>query len=437
MINMKHILKMALLTLLTWSQLPGGAQLPVQYKVQPQKKSYNSFRNPLIKTTKLDVLIVNGEAYLDGDIYVGKEADLDRMQNIKAGFSVTTDNNIITARWENGIIPFTIDNSFSDAEEMIILNAMNHIAGMTNVCFQRRNGQFQYIKFKKYTVDQLGFEGGSSWLGRCGFCTDGQEIKLSFVDDRVVRHEIGHALGLVHEQNREDRNGFIQVISQNIDPVFLTQFMQSPYTTTDVGSYDFNSIMHYHFSAFGKEVNGKPLQTMKRLSNPSDINFGTTKVYSSGDVQGVNGMYPVPKPCATLAPMLPGEFNVGETKSFTISANKLFNGTGVYIRAGQKFQFTTSNGSWNNGNRATDCNGYEGNILDAARRHPDLKMMTMVGEIFTENNATAYTGTYFNIGCGKTWTATKTGFLVCIANDIAIAYADNSGTVSLNVKRIE
>jgi hypothetical protein len=64
-------------------------------------------------------------------------------------------------------------------------------------------------------------------------------------------------------------------------------------------------------------------------------------------------------------------------------------------------------------------------------------MMTMVGEIFTENNATAYTGTYFNIGCGKTWTATKTGFLVCIANDIAIAYADNSGTVSLNVKRIE
>lgn len=417
-----------------------NAQVPQNFTVQPERKTYTKFQNPLIKSGRsTEVLIINGEAYLEGDIYLGTKAEMDAFQGRMTAFSVTQDDNfLVNTRWSNGIVPFTILDGFTDAEEAIIISAMNHIASNTHVCFRLRTDEVNYIKFKKYTVSQLGFSGGASHLGRCAVCLDGQELKLSSVSDAVVRHELCHALGLLHEQSREDRNRFVDIITSNIIPGFENQFDQAVYTSTDVGSYDFASIMHYFSTAFGKPIKGGgAMQTIRRKSNPSDVNFGIFSVLSNGDKQGINSMYPVEQSCTTLTVLAPGELAVGESKTTTISANKTHDLTGIYMRSGQKFQFTTSSPAWKNGNTSTDCDGYDGNILDVARRHPDLKMMVLTGEIFAQNNSNNYTGTYFKIGCGRTLTATKTGFLVCFANDNILAYGDNSGVVTLTVKRTQ
>jgi hypothetical protein len=79
--------------------------------------------------------------------------------------------------------------------------------------------------------------------------------------------------------------------------------------------------------------------------------------------------------CATLTVLAPGELDIGESVTTNVSANKTHDLTGVFMRSGQKFQFTTASPAWQNGNKNTDCNGYEGSILDAARRHSDLDMM--------------------------------------------------------------
>ena len=34
----------------------------------------------------------------------------------------------------------------------------------------------------------------------------------------VVAHELGHAIGLNHEQNREDRDKYVQILENNIEP---------------------------------------------------------------------------------------------------------------------------------------------------------------------------------------------------------------------------
>lgn len=435
-----------ILLLSIFSGITATVAQPV-YKVQPATKKYTIVGNPLIKKTKqVEALVINGEAYLEGDIYLGKANDLDQLQRTMQGMrtqAVTADDNIVTARWENGIVPFTISDDFTPEEKRVILNALNHISERTNVCFRKRTKESSYLKYKKYTVNELGFEGGSSFLGKCGFCTDGQEIKLSFVDNTVVRHETCHALGLLHEQSREDRNSTVQIVYNNIQPGFENQFDQSVFTSTDVGTYDISSIMHYFATAFGKMVNGRRQQTIKRLSNPTDTSsFGKTSVLSSGDIEAINAMYPKDPKCSPLPvgeaeKLAKGELAVGESKTITISAREIHNLTGVFIRAGEIFQFSTSSPDWKNGDKSTDCEGYEGNILDAARRHGDIKMMALVGEIFSENNTNSYTGFYFKIGCSKTWPATKTGFLICIANDNVIAYGDNSGSVSLTIKRIQ
>src|SRR5687768_4294170 len=117
-------------------------QVPINYKVQPTLKTYKQLRNPLIKNIQpIEVLIVKGEAYLEGDINLGKVTELNQFQTTMGGLSVTTDNNFISARWDNGIIPFVILDGFSIAENQIIINAMNHIAEQTNVCFRQRSNQ--------------------------------------------------------------------------------------------------------------------------------------------------------------------------------------------------------------------------------------------------------------------------------------------------------
>ena len=343
-------------------------------------------------------------------------------------------------------MPFVILPGFTNEEKQTILDAMNHIAQRTNVCFRARNTQANYIKFKKYTVDELGWPGGQSRLGRCGFpdpeCLDGQEIKLSAVSERTVRHEIGHALGVHHEHTREDRNEFVEILWNNIEPLQAGNFAQVPLVTTDFGSYDFASIMHYQSTAFGRKIGGVRRQTIKRRGNPSDTNFGRTLDLSNGDIAGINRMYPNAQNCPTLpfTALAPGELAVGQSKTMNIKANKAHNLTGIFMRNNQRFKFSVTSPGWNNGNRQTTAAGYNGSLADGCRRHVDLRMMALVGEVFQQNNALSYTGTHFGIGLSQTWRATRSGFLVAFANDCLFPlpfYGDNSGLVTLTVKRLE
>lgn len=415
--------------------LSSNAQ-PTGFKVQPTEKVYSRFFNPLIKDTAQTTMIINGRVYIGGDIYVGTEAELDRFRFMQ--LSVTNDANLTNGRWENGIVHFAIEPGFTNAEELIIYSALNHIAANTNVCFKRRTSQSSYIKFKKYTVDELGFSGGNSFLGKCNSCLDGQEVRLSSVSNRVVRHEVCHALGLLHEQSREDRDQFITIKYENILPFMGHNFDKAVFSSRDVGTYDFNSIMHYFSTSFGKTVNGVTLQTIVRRSNPSDVSFGNSSVLSAGDIRGINSMYPVEQSCTTLEPtMKPGELGLNESKTVTVNAINQHNLSGIYLRIGQSFKFEVIDNTWKNGGTSTTCAGYEGGFLDGARRYGNFKMFSLVGELFKENSTSEFLNVAIGIGCSKTYDATKSGYLVTFANDIlGVGYGDNSGSITLKVTRI-
>lgn len=435
---MNHFKTCAIILFAAAIQLDALSQTPGNYIGQPTKKTYTKLQNLLIKkNVPVEVLVINGQAVLEGDILLGTVQDLDAFQNRVQIQSVVADENLASSRWQDNIIPFEIHEGFTDGEVAIIISAMNHFSERTNVCFIRRTLQGGgYIKFVKYTKEELGYSGGQSHLGRCGYCPDGQEIKLSAVTHGVVRHEIGHALGLLHEQAREDRNMNVKILEENIKAGFERQFGQSIYSSDDVGSYDFNSIMHYQFNAFGKLVKGNALQTIRRLSNTADRSFGNTNVLSQGDINAINSMYPEDRTCTPLTVMMSGELNVGESKTLSVYANKEYNYTGVYMRDGQKFSFTTASPAWNNGSRETDCDGYTPGPTDGLRRYGN-NMFAMIGEIFRQNNKDNFTGKSVKIGCGRTWTATASGYFMVFANDMFGGYGDNSRIVTLTIRRTE
>ena len=65
--------------------------------------------------------------------------------------------------------------------------------------------------------------------------------------DGVVRHELGHTIGLWHEQSRPDRDRYIRIDWSNIEPGGYPNFYK--YSRSEVNTfslpYDYGSIMHY------------------------------------------------------------------------------------------------------------------------------------------------------------------------------------------------
>lgn len=61
-----------------------------------------------------------------------------------------------------------------------------------------------------------------------------------------------HACGFTHEQNREERDQYVDIIRNNIKAGYENNFEKvSPGTTSGFGTtYDYGSVMHYSDHAF-------------------------------------------------------------------------------------------------------------------------------------------------------------------------------------------
>ena len=102
----------------------------------------------------------------------------------------------------------------------------------------------------------------------------------------TIAHEVGHALGLWHEQSRSDRDNYVQILWDNIDPEHIFNFNQHLRDGEDFGEYDYNSVMHYSAYAFSK--NGE--KTIIPLVENAQI--GQRNKISLKDFAAVNYMYP-------------------------------------------------------------------------------------------------------------------------------------------------
>lgn len=197
----------------------------------------------------------------------------------------------VTNYWTNGIVYYSISSAFDayPSERQKIVNAINHWMSNTSLRFIQRTNQPNYIGFER--VWNESYTGASQGIGmQSGY----QYIKLDAADPfdlKTVIHEIGHAVGLYHEQSRADRNDFIQVYTENMsDPYQFQTYIERNQPGTDVGSFDWNSIMLY--DSYSGSKNGGATMLRKPNLDPFYTFFNTT--LSMGDLDGVASIYGAP-----------------------------------------------------------------------------------------------------------------------------------------------
>lgn len=93
-------------------------------------------------------------------------------------------------------------------------------------------------------------------------------------------HEILHAIGFQHEQARFDRDKYVTIHMNNIEPARFRNFERNSMQLRS--KYDYNSVMHYSKDAFSK--NGKATIVPRARG----VNIGQREGMSSGDIDEIN-----------------------------------------------------------------------------------------------------------------------------------------------------
>lgn len=212
-----------------------------------------------------------------GDLIIAELKDLKRIQESGEPLILPAPR-----YWPNGKVPFQVSPSLQGTdEERAIKQAIAEYTKKTPARFIPREPED-----KNFVLFDRGSENCLSNLGMIG---GKQKILLAEGCDKgKVIHEMMHALGFLHEQNREDRDKHLMVLWQNIDEEFHLQFKKIKSRNKKIldTGFDFTSIMLYPPEAFS--ITPGDYAMVNAEGSPYPVNRHSL---SSKDIRRINIIY--------------------------------------------------------------------------------------------------------------------------------------------------
>ncbi|CAF0977680.1 unnamed protein product [Adineta steineri] len=155
-----------------------------------------------------------------------------------------------TLKWTDNTVPYVITDVFNEADKKLIVDSLAEMTQLTGGC----------VKFVPHTstdtnwVTVIDGHGCFSDVGMRN--TPGSQdvmlLRPNCLTKSLIMHEFLHTLGFDHEQARPDRDTYVKVIYENIQPKYKYAFDKSGtsgFWNLDV-AYDYNSVMHYVYNGF-------------------------------------------------------------------------------------------------------------------------------------------------------------------------------------------
>ena len=230
--------------------------------------------------------VIDGLAVVEGDIILGTPEELapailpQRTEKEPTAKETVAISNP-TRLWPGGVIPYRIDPNQKNSN---IHAAIQHWEQNTPIRFVERTTQKNWVFFTtgvNYCASHLGMLGGKQNIfspeERC--------------DLKDTIHEIGHAVGLGHEHQRNDRDCCLWISpdlgSFSRDYEQASEKIGASAGLSETGPYDYGSVMHYWIGGF-----------MRTIPPSIQIGEGGQRLKDSywtglspGDIDGVHRLY--------------------------------------------------------------------------------------------------------------------------------------------------
>nr|WP_243436148.1 PKD domain-containing protein [Acanthopleuribacter pedis] len=225
-------------------------------------------------------------------------------------------DDIIITPWANGILYYRFADDVTGVQAEIFDEAVQAWDALDNLQVVRNGANDP--RPTNYVEVRNSLNGNNSVLGMAG---GKQILNLQHWDPSVILHEVGHALGLLHEQQRGDRDTFVTVTMSNVKPDKRDNFTRID-GVTQYGAYDFASIMHYHAHAFSK--NGLPVMApTPDYADQADV-MGRLNNLSAQDIAEIEQRYqglaaPITIADANLRAVLTALVDYDENDVITVS----------------------------------------------------------------------------------------------------------------------
>ncbi len=230
--------------------------------------------------------VLENAVYGDGYIEIEGDMRFSRAETetvfLAKSADVSSNVDLNSGRWANGIIPYIIDATVNAERQEWIEQAIYHWNTYTNLKFiPALSSHIVKVKFQA-PIDVLGCW---SSVGRM-ISAGEQAINLTGCwDYESVAHEMGHAIGLQHEHSRFDRDSHVTISGNWTDDLVNWRIIGDA-----VGSYDPNSIMQYGIGNYDYNTDdGTRIQVT--MSSDGEA-FNQVDGLSLGDIGGANRLYP-------------------------------------------------------------------------------------------------------------------------------------------------
>jgi len=147
-------------------------------------------------------------------------------------------------RWPEGILYYSLATRFTTSERQQIESTLRRL--------QQKIGS-NCIKFmssnRRDAVQVSTYGGCQATVGYMGWAGGRQTMSLAWncLKSGTIEHEFLHSLGIHHTQNHWDRDSYVDIQFQNIDPDKKRNFQKQLRSFADTFGlpYDYSSVMHY------------------------------------------------------------------------------------------------------------------------------------------------------------------------------------------------